>query len=145
MANEAARQALIEGLNEDLAYEYQAVLSYLLYSRMVHGPNRPELSSFLEAEISDELGHAKLLAHKLVAFGGTPTTQPAEVVLGKTNREMLQLALQSEKDTIDRYTQRIKQAEAAGEVGLRVDLEEIVAEETRHKEDLERLLFGWTE
>lgn len=145
MANEAARQALVESLNEDLAHEYQAVLSYLLYSRMVHGQNRPELSSFLEGEISDELGHAKLLAHKVVAFGGTPATQPAEVVLGNTNREMLQLALQAEKDTIDRYTQRIKQADAAGEIGLRVDLEDIVAEETRHKEDLERLLLGWTE
>ncbi|HEX7051547.1 MAG TPA: ferritin-like domain-containing protein [Longimicrobiales bacterium] len=143
MAQHNANEALIRGLNEDLANEYQAIISYLLYSRLVNGPLRPELSAFLEGEIADELEHAKFLAHKIVALGGTPTTEPAEVQLSQDNREMLQLALQAEKDTIARYTQRLKQADAAGEVGLRVDLEAIVAEETKHKEDLERILFGW--
>jgi bacterioferritin len=141
--NDGAKQALIDGLNEDLANEYMAIISYMLYSRLVTGPLRLELSGFLESEIEDELNHAKLLSHKVVALGGQPTTKPAEVVLSEDNREMLQLALQAEKDTIERYTQRIKQAEAAGELGLKVDLENIVAEETKHKEDLERILFGW--
>ena len=141
MAMDGAKQALIEGLNEDLAHEYQAIISYMLYSRMVSGPLRVELSSFLEGEIEDE--HAKYLAHKIVALGGEPTTRPAEVKLSTDNREMIELSLQSEKDTIERYTQRLKQADAAGELGLRVDLEEIIAEETRHKEDLERILHGW--
>jgi bacterioferritin len=143
MANEAAKQELIRGLNEDLANEYMAVISYLLFSRLVQGPLRIELSKFLESEIADELGHAKLLAHKIVALGGTPTTEPAPVTLTADNREMLQLALQAEKDTIERYTQRIKQADAFGDIGLRVELENLVADETRHKEELERVLFGW--
>jgi bacterioferritin len=145
MAKDQARQQLIDGLNEDLAAEYQAIIAYLLYSRLANGPLRPELSRFLESEIEDELGHAKFLSHKIVALGGTPTTKPADVTLTTDNREMLQISLQSEKDTIERYTQRVKQAEAAGEVGLKVELENLVAEETKHKEDLERMLFGWTE
>ena len=145
MAMDSARQALIDGLNEDLAHEYQAIISYLLYSRLVSGPLRLQLSSFLEGEIADELEHAKFLAQKIVALGGEPTTLPAEVKLTTSNREMLELSLQAEKDTIERYTQRVKQADAAGEVGLRIDLEEIIAEETRHKEDLERILHGWKE
>jgi len=144
MADNGAKQALVDGLNEDLANEYSAIISYLLYSRLVTGPLRPELSSFLESEIADELEHAKFLSHKIVALGGEPTTQPAEITISRNNREMLQLSLQAEKDTIERYTQRIKQADAAGELGLKVDLETIVAEETKHKEDLERILFGWT-
>jgi bacterioferritin len=138
-----SRKALIDGLNTDLAHEYQAIISYLLYSRLVHGPYRPELSAFLEGEITDELMHAKFLAQKIVSLGGTPATKPAEVQLATENREMVQLALQSEIDTIKRYTERIGQAEAAGELALKVDLEELVAEETRHKEDLERMLHGW--
>lgn len=145
MAMDSARQALIDGLNEDLAHEYQAIISYLLYSRLVSGPLRLQLSSFLEGEIADELEHAKFLAQKIVALGGEPTTRPAEVKLTTSNREMLELSLQAEKDTIERYTQRVKQADAAGEVGLRIDLEEIIAEESRHKEDLERILHGWKE
>lgn len=143
MTPDEAKQALIDGLNEDLAHEYQAVISYLLYSRLVHGPFRPELASFLEAEVDDELGHAKLLSQKIVALGGTPTTEPAPVKLAEENRQMLEYALESEKETIARYTQRIKQAEAAGELGLKVDLEDLVADETNHKEDLERVLHGW--
>jgi bacterioferritin len=145
MAKDQAKQQLIDGLNEDLAAEYQAIIAYLLYSRLANGPLRPELSRFLESEIEDELGHAKFLSHKIVALGGTPTTKPADVTLTTDNREMLQISLQSEKDTIERYTQRVKQAEAAGEVGLKVELENLVAEETKHKEDLERMLFGWKE
>jgi bacterioferritin len=65
------------------------------------------------------------------------------VTLSQDNREMLELALRAEKETIERYTARIEQAESAGEVGLKVELENLVAEETRHKEDLERVLVGW--
>jgi bacterioferritin len=143
MHHEGARQELIDGLNQDLANEYSAIISYMLYSRMVTGPLRPELSEFLENEITDELEHAKFLAHKLVALGGTPTTEPAPIAMVSDNRQMIETALQAEKDTIARYTQRISQAEAAGELGLKVDLESIVAEETKHKEDLERILVGW--
>jgi bacterioferritin len=145
MPQDGAKEALVRGLNEDLAHEYQAIVSYLLYSRLANGPHRPELAEFFESEIDDELGHAKLLAHKIVALGGTPTTQPAEVRLSVDNREMLELALEAEKETIGRYTRRLEEAESAGEVGLRVDLENIVAEETKHKEDLERILFRWQE
>jgi bacterioferritin len=145
MATDAARQELIRGLNQDLAHEYEAIISYLLFSRLVSGPLRPVLAEFLEGEIADELSHAKFLAHKIVALGGTPTTEPAEVKLPETNRGMVEAALQSEIDTIQRYTQRIKQAEAAGELGLKIDLEDLVSDETRHREDLERILEGWTE
>src|SRR5690606_8901127 len=110
--------------------EYQAVISYLVMSQLITGPYRPELAAYLDKEVADELGHARLLADKIVALGGTPTVRPAEVELAQTNREMFEVLLQAEKDTIERYTQRIKQAHAAGEVGLAVDLEDIVSDET---------------
>ena len=137
------RKKLIEGLNVDLANEYTAIISYMLYSRLANGRGRMELASFFESEIADELEHAKFLSHKIVALGGIPTTQPAEVKLSQENRGMLELALEAENETIARYTARIEEAEAAGEVALKVELENLVAEETRHKEDLERVLVGW--
>ncbi len=145
MANQDARNALIEGLNTDLAHEYQAIISYLVFSQLITGPNRPELARLLDQEIAEELGHARLLAHKIVALGGTPTTRPAEVRLGSSNREMFEIVLQAERETIERYTQRLKQADAAGELGLRVDLEDIISDETRHRDDLELILRNWRE
>ena len=138
-----ARKKLIDGLNEDLANEYTAIISYMLFSRLVSGAHRMELAAFFEGEIVDELEHAKYLSHKIVALGGMPTTAPAEVRLSQDNKEMLQLALEAETETIGRYTKRIEQAEAAGELALKVELENLVAEETRHKEDLARILKGW--
>lgn len=142
MANDA-KQTLIDGLNEDLANEYTAIISYMLFSRMVSGAHRMELAAFFEGEIVDELEHAKYLSQKVVALGGTPVTEPATVRLSQDNKEMLQLALQSETDTIARYTKRIEQAESAGELALKVELENLVAEETRHKDDLNQILKGW--
>jgi bacterioferritin len=144
MVNGPARQQLIDGLNEDLAGEYSAIITYLSFSRLVSGVHRPQLAAFFEGEVADELEHAKYLSHKIVALGGMPATEPAAVRLTQDNREMLEIALQAEKDTIARYTQRVKQADAAGEIGLKVELEELIAGETRHKEDLERILHGWS-
>ncbi|MEX1183919.1 MAG: ferritin-like domain-containing protein [Gemmatimonadota bacterium] len=139
-----AQAKLIQGLNEDLANEYTAIISYLLYSRLASGAVRMELTAFFEGEIAEELEHAKFLSHKIVAMGGMPTTEPAPVTLSQDNREMLQLSLKAEVETIARYTKRIEQAEAAGEIALKVELENLVAEETRHKEDLQRILKGWS-
>jgi len=57
--------------------------------------------------------------------------------------EMLQQALSAEKQAISDYGQRIGQAEGLGDIGLKVSLENQVADETRHKEEIERILAGW--
>lgn len=135
-----AQRELIEGLNEDLAGEFQAIIHYMVAAEMMTGHGRPELRAFFQSEIQDELGHAQMLAHKIVALGGTPTTQPASVRLGGSNKEQLQIALEAERETIQRYQQRVKQADAAGEPGLRVRLEDVIADETEHMHELELIL-----
>lgn len=139
MTNQAKR-TLIDGLNEDLAHELQAVIHYLVAAETMTGANRPELKGFLESEIQDELDHAQFLAGKVVSLGGTPVTEPAPVQLGATNREQLEIALQGEVDTIARYKQRVKQADAAGEPGLRVRLEDVIADETEHRDEIRMVL-----
>lgn len=136
-------QALIEGLNEDLAAEYQAVIMYRTYASLVSGPHRQELRAFFESEIPDELGHAGLLADKVVALGGTPAVAPASVPVAKDNRQMLENALTAEEETIARYTQRIDQAEAAGDISLKVQLEDLVVDESNHRDDIRRMLLDW--
>lgn len=135
-----ARQELIDGLNEDLAAEYQAVIHYIVGGELMTGHGRPELRQLFASEIQDELGHAQFLAHKIVALGGTPTTKPGAVRLGGSNREQIEIALEAEKETIERYSKRVSQAEAAGETGLKIRLEDIIADETEHRDELELIL-----
>ncbi|HEU0012186.1 MAG TPA: ferritin-like domain-containing protein [Longimicrobium sp.] len=136
---------LIDGMNEDLAAEYQAVIMYRTYASLVTGPWRQELRGFFEGEIPDELGHAAFLADKIVALGGTPVTQARPVPIPRTSREMLENALQAEVETIERYTTRIQQAESLGEISIKVQLENLVVDESQHRDDIRRMLMDWKE
>ena len=136
-------QSLVDGLNQDLAAEYQAVIMYRTYASLVSGPYRPELKAFFESEIPDELGHAAFLADKIVALGGTPTTRVAEVPQARDTREMLQNALRAEEETIERYTRRLRQAEDSGEIAIKVELENLIVDESGHRDDLRRMLQDW--
>jgi bacterioferritin len=139
------RQALVDGLNHDLAGEYQAIVMYIQYSAKLTGPYRRELRALFQAEIADEQGHAQFLADKIAALGGKPTTEPRPIPNADQPRKMLELALAAEKQAIADYTERLRQADAFGDIGLRVSLEGQLADETRHKEELERVLAGWDE
>ncbi len=139
---DVTREQLIEGLNVDLANEYQAVMMYITYAATVSGIHREELKEFFLKEVPEELRHAQFLADKVAALGGTPTTQPAPVPPARDAKEMLRNVLQAETETIQRYVERMKQAEAFGDYGLANDLQEIISEETRHKEDTEKILRG---
>ena len=134
------KQKLIDGLNSDLAGELAAIIQYLHFSATVTGLDRPQLSEFFANEIPDELGHATFLANKIASLGGQPTTEPRPVKTAADSRQMLALVLEAEKQAIADYNERIKQAEEFGDTGWKVQLEDQVADETRHKEEVEKLL-----
>jgi len=136
-------KTLIDGLNEDLAHEYAAVIQYRTYASAVTGPYRQELRQFFATEIADELGHAQLLADKIVSLGGRPALQAAPVRYTDEPRQMLEYSLEDEVATIERYIQRREQAEQAGEVGLAVDLDDVIADETKHRDELRLMLKRW--
>src|SRR5437868_10171392 len=116
----AGQRSLVEGLNHDLAGEYQSILMYTHYSAKLTGPYRRELRALFRAEVADERGHAQFLADKIAALGGEPTTGPRPVPPADQPREMLEQALAAEKQAIADYGERIRQAEGFGDVGLRV-------------------------
>ena len=140
MTSDSDIEALVEGLNTDLAHEYQAILMYNSYAAMVYGMHRPTLKQFFETELPEELTHAQFLADKITALGGTPTTEPAPLDLASEPKEMLEQVLEAEAETIERYVKRREQAEAASEYGLVTELDDIIRDETEHKEETEKLL-----
>ena len=136
-------KTLIENLNHDLAEELAAVIQYTTYAAKVTGPYRPQLVQFFLAEVPDEQMHAQFLANKIVALGGEPTTKPSSVKAAHTNREMLEAVLEAETRAIAGYKARAEQADAFGDVGLKVQLEDMVRDETGHREETERILRDW--
>jgi bacterioferritin len=138
------RQKLIDALNEDLAGEFQAIIMYVTYSAKLTGPFRNELRNFFQSEIADEQGHAQFLSDKIATLGGEPTTQPRPVPKANTPREMLERIREAEERAIADYTERAEQAEAFGDIGLKVELENQISDETKHKEEVQRILAGWS-
>jgi len=138
------KQNLIDKLNEDLSNELSAIIQYITYSAQVTGPFRPQLASFFLKEVPDEQGHAEFLANKVVALGGVPTTVAAPVRPAETNKELLEAVLEAESRAVTGYKERAQQADEYGDVGLKVQLEDMVRDETEHKEQVERILRDWS-
>lgn len=138
------KQTLIKHLNEDLSNELGAIIQYITYSAQVTGPYRPQLASFFLQEVSDEQGHAEFLANKIVALGGVPTTVAAPVAAAESNKELLEAVLEAELKAIAGYKARAEQADQFGDIGLKVQLEDMVRDETQHAEETERILRDWS-
>lgn len=144
MSDDAKRKELIEGLQEDLAHEYAAVITYRTYASLVRGPHRQELRNFFASEIPDELTHAELLCDKLVALGADPVTSAKPVEVTDDPRKMLKNALDDEIATIERYVKRRRQAEDLGEYGLAIEIDTLIADETKHRDELRLILDRWS-
>jgi len=135
--------ALVNGLNEDLSREFQAIVRYTQFAATLRGPFRPEIGSLFRGEIPDELAHAHFLADKIAALGGDPTTFVPPVETSHDVREMLEMVVAAEREDVEIYTRRAREADEAGDVGLRVQLENMVLDETRHLEEVRKILSGW--
>jgi bacterioferritin len=137
------KQQLIDKLNDDLASEFSAIIQYITYAAKATGPYRPQLAQFFLTEVADEQLHAQFLANKIVALGGEPTTKARPVPPASNNREMLQAVLVAELQAGKDYTQRAEEADAYGDKGLVVALEDMVRDEMGHSEETERMLRDW--
>ena len=78
-----------------------------------------------------------------MALGGEPTTVAAPVPEAKNNQEMLKAILAAEIQAGKDYTQRAEEAEAFGDKGLAVQLEDMIRDEMGHSEESERMLRDW--
>ena len=137
------KKTLIDHLNDDLAGELGAIIQYITYAAKATGPYRPQIAQFFLAEVTDEQMHAQFLANKIVALGGEPAVTPRPVPAASTNREMLEAVLAAELRAGSDYATRAEEAEAYGDKGLVVALEDMVRDETGHAEETERMLRDW--
>jgi bacterioferritin len=130
------REQLVEGLQQDLAREYKAVIQYVIFSQKLDTARFQNIAGELEKHAHEELDHALAIARQLDYYGAYPTHTPAPVEVSEDNEAMLWSDLRAEDETIDNYRQRIRQAEELGEFALAEVLQEIIKEEQDHQIDL---------
>jgi bacterioferritin len=139
-ASNITRKQLIELLNEDLAGEYQAIIAYTVYSQVLKGAAYTDIARELELHAAEELQHAIKIAKQIDYLGGMPGVMPKPVKTSNDPLVMLRADLQNERETVGRYRERIRQAEALGEFALSEILRAIIVQEQDHEIDLSAAL-----
>lgn len=126
-------ERLIGLLNEDLAREYQAVIAYVVYSKVLKGAEYMNIAAELEKHAAEELAHALTVAEQIDYLGGMPQVVPKPVKTSRQAEEMLRFDLDNENETVRNYRQRIRQCEALGEYGIAEQLRSILVQEQDHQ------------
>lgn len=135
-APKITRKKLVQLLNDDLAGEYQAIIAYTIYSQMLKGAAYTDIARELELHAAEELQHAIKIARQIDYLGGTPVATSHPVKITDDPVGMLRADLANERETIGRYRERIRQAEALGEFALSETLRVIITQEQEHEIDL---------
>lgn len=134
------KEDLIRGLNDDLAREYKAIIQYVVFSAKLKGPEYGDIADQLKIHATQELSHALEIARQIDYLGGDPTVIGKEAETSDDSKNMLEIDLKAEVDTVKNYRERIRQAEAAGEFALSEKLRQIIAQEQDHEIDLKDAL-----
>src|SRR5512143_3571159 len=143
----ADRDKVVQLLNEALATELVCVLRYKRHHFMAKGlASQSVAQEFLE-HAQEEEQHADMIAERIVQLGGEPDFSPiglaershAEYVAGDTLVDMIREDLVAERIAIDSYREMIQFVGDRDSTTRRM-LEEILATEEQHAEDLASFL-----
>jgi bacterioferritin len=126
------REVLIAALNEDLSREYQAIISYVVYSQVLKGAEYMNIAGELEKHAAEELSHALIIANQIDYLGGMPTATAKLVRTSEKNTDMLKFDLENETETIRNYRERVNQCEELQEYATAEYIREILKDEQDH-------------
>jgi bacterioferritin len=133
---EVTRDKLLELLNEDIEWEYSALIQYVQHAAEITGAQFESLQKELIIHAQQEMNHATILSEQVNYLGGTPTVEVEKIEVAKDSVRMLEQDLAGEQNAIKRYKERIFQAEKLGEFGLRRIIEDVLIQEEEHERDL---------
>jgi bacterioferritin len=131
-----SRDRLAELLNEDLSREYQAIISYVVYSQVLKGAEFMSIAQQLEIHAQQELKHALIISKQIDYLGKMPTVTPKPVRTSEKAKDMLRFDLDNENETIKNYRTRVRQCEALGEFAMAELIRQILVDEQDHQIDL---------
>jgi bacterioferritin len=145
----ADREIVVATLNGALATELVCVLRYKRHYFMAAGIHAAAVAAEFLAHATEEMSHADLIAKRIVELGGEPNFSPdgmsgrshAEYIEGDSLKAMIEEDLIAERIAIESYRETIAFLGEQDPTTRRM-LEEILASEEEHAEDLASLLKG---
>lgn len=143
----ADRAAVVEVLNSALATEIICVLRYKRHYFMAQGIASESVKSEFLQHAAEEQEHADRICERIVQLGGEPDLNPegmstrshSQYVEGKDLVEMIREDLVAERIAIDSYREIVQWLGEKDPTTRRV-MEEVLAKEEEHAEDLNSML-----
>jgi bacterioferritin len=134
-------------LNLALATEIVCVLRYKRHHYAARGLHAEAVAKEFQEHANDEQGHADTIAARIVQLGGDPDFAPeglatrshTEYLPGESLLDMIREDLVAERIAIDTYAEMIRYIGNADPT-TRAMLEEILAVEEEHADDMANLL-----
>jgi len=145
----ADRDVVVKLLNEALATEIVCTLRYKRHFFMAKGINAEAVATEFAEHAAEEQQHADQIAQRIVQLGGEPDLSPqglasrshAEYVEGNSLTDMIKEDLVAERIAIDSYKDMVQYLGSKDPTTRRL-MEEILAKEEEHADDLVTLLEG---
>src|SRR5580700_11275639 len=97
-AKPLTREALVDLLNEDLSREYQAIISYVVYSQVLKGAEYMNIADELAVHAGEELAHALIISNQIDYLGGMPAVVAKPVRTSEKAKDMLRFDLENESE-----------------------------------------------
>ncbi|MBS7625379.1 MAG: ferritin-like domain-containing protein [Candidatus Bathyarchaeia archaeon] len=135
-----ASKELLDLLNEAVARELQVSIQYMWQHVQWSGVKGFAVQEELKKIAITEMKHAEAIAERLFYLGGTPTTKPSEIFVGKTLKEMIERDVKDEENAIKLYKEIIEKARKENDVTTAVLFEGILKDEEEHHDFFTTLL-----
>jgi bacterioferritin len=136
-----ARHDLIERLNKVLAWELAGVIQYLTSAALVTGPLRPVYQDLFHDGSKEARDHAEAVSERIVALGGVPRVEPAQIRQSTDLDEMIRNAHALEVAALAAWEHALEIGDAVN-LGTRLWIEEMVAEEQEHVDHFTKIVAG---
>src|SRR3954454_4481257 len=145
----ADREVVVKLLNEALATEIICTLRYKRHYFMAKGIHAESVAAEFLEHATEEQAHADQIAERITQLGGAPDFSPevlatrshAEYVEGDSLEDMIKEDLVAERIAIDSYKEVVLYLGDKDPTSRRL-MEEILAKEEEHADDLANLLEG---
>jgi len=140
-------KTVLRVLNEALATEIVCVLRYKRHQFMASGLNAQAVADEFKEHAAEEQTHADSIAQRITELGGEPNFSPeglttrshSEYVEGRTLVDMIKEDLVAERIAIESYGEIIRYLGNDDPTSRRL-MEEILAKEEEHAEDMRSLI-----
>jgi bacterioferritin len=132
---------IVELFNDALTFELTVTNTYFLHARMLENWGFPLLGKVFYDLSIDEMKDADALINRILMFDGHPNVQKlGAITVGETAREMLDLALASEKAAVAQFNAGARECHDLGDHGSAAVFEEMVRDEETHADWFESQL-----